>query len=122
MYQKLNEAEDPLWFLHAADLAVPSSSSELVRNQKLRFVFYANIVDVTHEETLCRVAFGSVFLHLAIHTPFSDVRRATTAVLAESVTKRPVPLNAVLGKGCCCGQAETVCSLRARLRLFLGRA
>ena len=37
-----------------------------------------------------------MFMHLAVHATFSDVRRATTGMLAEAVMKRPQLLNAVL--------------------------
>ena len=37
-----------------------------------------------------------MFMHLAVHTILSDVRRATTGVLGEAVLKRPQLLNAVL--------------------------
>lgn len=37
-----------------------------------------------------------MFIHLAVHIPFADVRRVTTGVLASAVTKRPQLLNAVL--------------------------
>lgn len=37
-----------------------------------------------------------MFVYLAVQTTFSDIRRATTGVLASAVTKRPQLLNAVL--------------------------
>lgn len=37
-----------------------------------------------------------MFVHLAVQTTFADVRRATTQVLAEAVTRRPLLLNELL--------------------------
>ena len=99
VYQKLSEAEDARWLLRATDLAVPRLESELVKHQNTRCVLGVlpfapagnSLVNVC-----CRVALGAVFVHLAVHTTFSDVRRATTGMLAEAVMKRPQLLNAVL--------------------------
>ncbi|KAF8553713.1 ARM repeat-containing protein [Imleria badia] len=78
VYQKLSDADDARWLLRATDLAVPTLASELVKHQHLR------------------VAFGAVWVHLAVHAAFADVRRTTTGVLVEAVTNRPELLNEVL--------------------------
>lgn len=41
------------------------------------------------------MTFGAVFVHLAVQTTFSDVRRATAGVIAEAVARRPQLLNPV---------------------------
>ncbi|KAH0828924.1 armadillo-type protein [Lanmaoa asiatica] len=78
VYQKLSDTEDTLWLLRAANLAVPRLAPELLKHQNQR------------------VAFGAVFVHLAVQTTSADVRRATTGMLADAVTTRPQLLNAVL--------------------------
>ncbi|KAF8434348.1 armadillo-type protein [Boletus edulis BED1] len=92
VYQKLTEAEDATWLLRASDLAM---QSDLLKH---------------HHQ---RVSLGAVFVHLAVHTPFPDVRRATTGVLAEAVAKRPQLLNAVLRDAITASLSKPVASAKA---------
>ena len=51
-----------------------------------------------------------MFVHLAVHATFSDVRRPTTGMLAEAVMKRPQLLNAVLRDALTVSLTKTVAS------------
>ncbi|KIJ11894.1 hypothetical protein PAXINDRAFT_157123 [Paxillus involutus ATCC 200175] len=78
VYQKINDAEEELWLLRAAELAVDKLQSELLKNQHLR------------------IQLGSVFIHLSVHSQFSDIRRRAGQTLELIVSRHPQLLNLVL--------------------------
>ncbi|KAG2360727.1 ARM repeat-containing protein [Suillus spraguei] len=71
IYQKLTDVEDELWLLRAANLSLFRLKSELAKSEQLR------------------LQIGSVFVHLAIHSQSSEVRRVVIQTIEVAVQSLP---------------------------------
>ncbi|KAI6029055.1 armadillo-type protein [Pisolithus microcarpus] len=76
VYQRLGDAEEEMWLLRCLDLVVGHLEAELLKNEHLR------------------IQVGSIFLHLAVHTPSFETRRTAIRTLQSAASKHPnlVPL------------------------------
>ncbi|KAJ8595557.1 ARM repeat-containing protein [Rhizopogon salebrosus TDB-379] len=67
IYQKLTDAEEEIWLLRAANLSLFRMKNELDQNEQLR------------------LQIGSVFIHLAVHSQSSEVRRTAIQTVETAV-------------------------------------
>ncbi|KIJ63493.1 hypothetical protein HYDPIDRAFT_175892 [Hydnomerulius pinastri MD-312] len=78
VYQKITDAEEEIWLLRASDLATDKLKAELLKNENLR------------------TQIGSIFIHLSIHSQFSDVRRRAIQTIEAAVSRHPQLINLIL--------------------------
>ncbi|KAI5983714.1 armadillo-type protein [Pisolithus albus] len=76
VYQRLGDSEEEMWLLRCLDLVLGHLEAELLKNEHLR------------------IQVGSIFLHLAVHAPSFETRRAAIHTLQSAASKHPnvVPL------------------------------
>ncbi|KAI5991791.1 armadillo-type protein [Pisolithus marmoratus] len=71
LYQRLGDTREETWLLRCVDLVIEHLETELLKNENLR------------------IQVGSIFLHLAVHSPSFETRRIAIHTLESAVSRQP---------------------------------
>jgi hypothetical protein len=96
VFQKVVDIEAEKWLLRAIDVALQFFQSELSKNASFRcvillFVILLLLMTLAHSSQI-----GLTFLHLAVNSPSSEVRRNVNTVIEASTTQRPQLTNHIM--------------------------
>ncbi|KAL4068779.1 armadillo-type protein, partial [Scleroderma yunnanense] len=93
VYQRITDADDEMWLLRATDLVLHHLSPELAKNENLR------------------VHIGSIFIHLALHSQVSEVRRNAVRTVEAAVARHPKLVNLIVRESLMAVLSRDYCKL-----------